>query len=422
MVAGKKAIMKNPFWLAWSSAPTPQLVLPVFASARQIATTRSNPIRIPRMAAYSSPARSAIGGARRVRGMGVLFVTAGLSLAAAGTPLGHYVQTNLVSNVPGLAAATDPNLVNPWGLTRSAASPWWAADNGAGVATVYSGNGAILPLVVTVPNVSSTTDPATPTGTVFNGSTGDFLIGENQPAHFLFCTQEGTIAGWNAGTSAVTMVNNAGRAVYLGLTIGQRGGANFLYATNFETRAIDVFDKDFKPVDLGSKAFRDPRIPAKFAPFNVQSIGHSIYVTYAQREPDDAEEVTGPGRGFVDVFTTDGVLWKRLQWGAWLNAPWGVALAPADFGAFSGMILVGQFGSGKIAAFDPVSGEFRGLMRTERGRPLRIEGLWALSFGNGTGAGSANTLYFAAGIDDEADGLFGTLTPAAEKGHHGRDK
>lgn len=339
----------------------------------------------------------------------VVCLAASLPLAAKNGPPQHYQQTNLVSDVPGLAPATDPHLVNPWGLARSPTSPWWAADNGTGVSTLYNGTGAILPLVVTVPAAWGT---AAPTGVVFNGSATDFVVAPGLAARFIFATEEGTISAWNSGTSAVIKVPASG-AVYKGLTIGQNNGANLLYAANFAGGTVDVFDKDYLPVDLGSNAFKDWQVPADYAPFNVQNIDGSLYVTFARKEAGSIDELHGPGKGFVDVFSTSGALMKRLQWGAWFNAPWGVALAPANFGGFSNMILIGNFGSGKIAAFDPVSGGFRGLVRGVHSRPMMIEGLWALSFGNGANAGPVNTLYFTAGIDDEAHGLFGTITPAA---------
>lgn len=327
---------------------------------------------------------------------------------------GHYQPTNLVSDVPGLAAATDPNLVNAWGLSTSTAGPWWVSDNGTGLTTLYSGTGAVQTLVVTVPALPGATAPSAPTGQVFSSSTTDFLVAPTKPSHFIFATEEGTISGWNGGPNAVLMVNNAGRAVYKGLALAQRSGANFLYAANFQTGRIDVFDREFKPVDLGAEAFRDPRLPDDFAPFNVQAIGGMIYVTFAQKEADSIDEVHGPGRGFVEAFSTDGVLQRRLQWGPWFNAPWGVALAPAGFGRFSNLLLVAQFGSGKIAAFDPESGEFRGIMRGEHGAPVIIDGIWALAFGNDGAAGPSTTLFFTAGNDDEAHGLFGSILPVAD--------
>lgn len=345
----------------------------------------------------------------------VLGLGATAQLFASDGPPRHYQQTNLVSDVPGTAAATDPNLVNAWGLARSAGGPWWVADNGTGLSTVYNGAGAIQSLVVAVPNVPSSTDASAPTGTVFNGVATDFLVAPGKAAHFLFATEEGTISGWNSGASAVLLVNNAGNAVYKGLALASNNGAQFLYATNFMAGTVDVFDGALHPVALPATAFHDPKIPSSYAPFGIQAIGGSIYVTFAQKDAGSIDEVHGPGKGFVAVFAPDGTFQKRLHWGAWFNAPWGVALAPAGFGHFSNLILVGQFGSGKIAAFDPKDGEFRGIMRGDTGRSLMIDGLWALGFGNGATAGAANTLYFTAGPDDEAHGLFGTITPIAGK-------
>ena len=336
-----------------------------------------------------------------------------LGLSATAFAQHLYQQVNLVSDVPGLAPVTDPNLVNAWGLSRSATSPWWVADNGTGVSTLYNGLGVKIALVVTVPPAAGLDGPSTPTGTVFNGTT-DFQVGPNQPARFLFATEEGTIAGWNPAanpTNAITKVDKSGTAVYKGLALGQSGGANLLYAANFHAGSIDVFDKNFAAVTLGAGAFLDSHLPKGYAPFNVQAVGAQIVVTYAKQDAAKIDEVAGPGRGYVTIYSPDGTLQMRLKRGSWFNAPWGVAQAPADFGRFSNHLLVGQFGSGKIAAFDPATGKFRGIVRDAHHRALRIDGLWALGFGNGTGAGPTNTLYFSAGIDDEAHGLFGTITP-----------
>jgi uncharacterized protein (TIGR03118 family) len=343
------------------------------------------------------------------------------SVSASEQPTRRYQQINLVSDVSGMAAVTDPNLVNPWGLVSSATSPWWISDNGTGLSTLYNGTGVITPLVVTVPAIPGATDASAPTGIVFNGVSTDFLVAPAKPARFIFDTEEGTISAWNSGTSAVLMVNNAGKAVYKGLALATNNGAQLLYAANFMAGTVDVFDNAFQPVKLWAGAFHDPFLPKHYAPFNVQSVGDSIYVTFALKESGSIDEAHGAGRGFVDVFSTSGALQHRLQWGPWFNAPWGVVLAPADFGRFGGMILVGQFGSGKIVAFDANNGRFRGLLRGSNGRSLKIDGLWALRFGNGAGAGPIDTLYFTAGIDDEAHGLFGTLVPAPVANDHDHD-
>ncbi len=317
----------------------------------------------------------------------------------------HYQQTNLVSDIPGLAPVKDTNLVNPWGLTASATSPWWVADNGTGVSTLYNGAGQKLSLVVTVPPPLGGVPPSTPTGIVFNGSS-DFGA-----ARFIFVTEDGTISGWSGGTNAVLKFTSPTKAVYKGATIGQSNGANFLYVANFFNGSVDVFDKDYVPVTLPSGAFTDSQIPSDFAPFNVENIGGKIFVAYAKQDEDKEDEVAGPGLGFVDVYKTNGDLELHLKSGRWLNAPWGLALAPAGFGKDSGRLLVGQFGSGEIATYDLDHGNFHGLLRGTHGQPINIDGLWALRFGNGAGAGLATTLFFTAGIDDERHGLFGTITP-----------
>jgi uncharacterized protein (TIGR03118 family) len=344
---------------------------------------------------------------RRMTKVIISMVIVGMSLCLSTNVFAqHYQQTNLVSDVPGLAATTDPHLVNAWGLARSSGSPWWVADNGTGVSTLYTGTGAIVPLVVTVPVPPGGTPPSTPTGTVFNATATDFL-GD----HFIFVTEDGTISGWTSGTNAVLRKNNAGSAIYKGVTIAKINGVNFLYAANFFGGAVDVFDSNYMSVTLAAGAFSDPTLPEGFAPFNVQNIGGKVFVAFAKQDEDMEDEVAGPGLGFVDEFDSSGNLLMRLRSGRWMNAPWGVALAPDHFGKLSGKLLVGQFGSGQIASFDPDTGNFQGLLRGPHGQPLTIDGLWALGFGNDAGAGSSKTLFFTAGIDDEEHGLFGTITP-----------
>jgi uncharacterized protein (TIGR03118 family) len=321
-----------------------------------------------------------------------------------------------VSDLPGVAPVTDPNLVNPWGLIASATSPWWVADNGPGLSTLYNGSGARQTLVVMVAAPPGSTEPSSPTGIVFNGST-DFQLtagSTTTAARFIFVTEDGTISGWNPSvdpTHTIIKYTN-GSAIYKGVTIAQVGGVNFLYAANFSNGSVDVFDRNWAPVTLAAGAFTDPQIPDGFAPFNVQNIGGKVFVAFAMQDEKKEDEVAGRKLGYVDVFDGSGVLLQRFEHGPWMNAPWGLALAPeSGFGKSSGKMLIGMFGSGQIATFDPVTGDFAGLLRDRHGKPIEIEGLWALRFGNGVASGPTTTLYFTAGIDDEAHGLFGTVTP-----------
>lgn len=368
---------------------------------------RTNVFRSPDSITKGGESTTASPVYRRMTKVIISMVIVGMSLCLSTNVFAqHYQQTNLVSDVPGLAATTDSHLVNAWGLTRSSGSPWWVADNGTGVSTLYTGTGAIVPLVVTVPVPPGGTPPSTPTGTVFNATAADFL-GDR----FIFVTEDGTISGWSGGTSAVLRKNFAGSAIYKGVTIAKINGVNFLYAANFFGGAVDVFDSNYMPVTLAAGAFSDPTLPEGFAPFNVQNIGGKVFVAFAKQDEDMEDEVAGPGLGFVDEFDSSGNLLMRLRSGRWMNAPWGLVLTPSKFGKLSNRLLVGQFGSGQIASFDPDTGNFQGLMRGAHGQPLTIDGLWALGFGNDAGAGSSKTLFFTAGIDDEEHGLFGTITP-----------
>ena len=341
-----------------------------------------------------------------------------LSLGAVTLSAQHYKQTDLVSDQSG-AANTDSNLVNPWGLSRGSATPWWVSDNGTGVATLYDGTGAPRSLVVTIPtgnpNVSST---GTPTGTVFNGGTG-FELAPGKPALFLFVTEDGTISGWNPGvdaTHAVIKVNTKSASVFKGAALATIqlpvvGASTFLYVADFRKGSIQVYDSFFHHVAAMERLFRDGAVPHGYAPFNIQNIGGELYVAYAQQDDEKKDEVDGPGRGYVDVFSPFGVLVRRMQHGPWLNGPWGLALASGDFGIYSHDLLIGQFGSGVIAVYDPVIGKFKGLLRDASNKPITNPGLWALSFGSDGPSGPATTLYFSAGIDDENHGLFGSITP-----------
>lgn len=341
-----------------------------------------------------------------------------LSLASALSAQQHYKQTNLVSDVPGMAAVTDPNLVNAWGMSRSSGSPWWVSDNGTGVTTLYTGAGAVVPLVVTIPTGdASASATGTPTGQVFNGTT-DFEVSPGNPAHFIFVTEDGTISAWNStavnGTTAMIMENTHGASIFKGValatsTTSSGGTANFLYVADFGKGRVAVYDTKFHRVHMGEDAFEDESLPHGYAPFNVQNIGGDLYVAFA-KQAGGVDEVDGAGLGFVDVFSTSGRLLHRLQHGNWLNAPWGMTQAPSDFGIYSHDVLVGQFGSGQIAAYDPVSGRFKGLLNDASNNPITIDGLWDIAFGSGGNSGPATSLFFSAGINDEADGLFGTIT------------
>ncbi len=334
---------------------------------------------------------------------------------------GFYQQTNLVSDLSG-AKFQDPNLVNPWGLSHGPTTPWWVSDNGKGVSTLYDGNGTPVnplspgspPLVVTIPPPAGGTTAA-PTGNVFNGTSG-FVVTEGSasgPSRFIFATEDGTISGWNPTVdqthAILTVDNSASEAIYKGLAIGSNSSGTFIYATNFHAGTIDVFDSNFAPATL-SGSFTDPKIPIGYAPFGIQNISGNLYVTYALQDANKEDDVAGPAHGFVDVFDTSGNLIRRLISHGRLNSPWGLALAPADFGRFSNALLVGNFGNGRINAYNLNTGEFLGQLRDQSNTPITIDGLWALGFGNDAAAGKHNELFFTAGINDEANGLFGKIT------------
>ena len=349
--------------------------------------------------------------------LALILISVANSSAQSANSSQHYTQTNLVSDMPGVAPVTDPNLVNPWGLSRSSTSPWWVSDNGVGVATLYSGAGAIVPLVVTIPPSDPSTPPGTPTGTIFNGGTG-FEIKKGLPAVFIFVTEDGTISGWNPkvdGTHAIMKVNEKSKSVFKGATMATVnvpfwGPQSFLYVADFRKGRVRIYDSNFHHVTEMDDLFSDDQLPAGFAPFNVQNIGGNIYVSFALQDSDKHDEVDGAGLGYVDVFTPLGVRLRRLQHGPWFNGPWGMVMASSDFGSHSHEILVGQFGSGQIVAFNAVTGQFKGRLHDASDAPIKIDGLWGLGFGNDASAGPATTLYFSAGTDHEQHGLFGTIT------------
>ncbi len=320
-------------------------------------------------------------------------------------------------------------------------SPWWVGNNNSGTSTLYdgagtpqnffpdphpdsNGNGINSPfnnfVMVPPPGFAPGTQSA-PTGVVFNGSPTDFLVAPGKQAIFIFATEDGTISGWNPGvnvTNAVLEVDNSDKgssnsAVYKGMTSGEIDGKKFLYVTNFRSARVEVYDTNFQRVPLGEDAFDDERIREGFAPFNVQNIGGSLFVTYAKQDSLRHDPVGGDGLGFVDIFSTTGKFQGRLEHGDWFNAPWGVVWTPRDFGEFSNTILVGNFRSGWIAAFNGFTKKFIGFVRNPDNSLVFIDGLWSLTFGNNGNAGSSTTLFFTAGLNNETDGLFGTLTPVA---------
>jgi uncharacterized protein (TIGR03118 family) len=321
--------------------------------------------------------------------------------------LSGYRQRNLVADQPGHAATTDPNLVNAWGLSFGPSTPAWVADNGTDRSTLYSGatgpgvGATTLPLVVKIPK-------GAPTGTVYNG--GDAFAIDGSPSHFLFASEAGVISGWNPafGVDARTGATTAG-AIYKGLAIAATPAGPRLYATDFHNGRVDVWDGAFAPAARPG-AFTDPALPRGFAPFGIQTVGGRIVVTYAKQDAVAMDDVHGRGLGYADAYDTSGTLLARLVSRGPLNAPWGIAQAPKHFGAAGRDLLIGNFGDGRINAFDPRTGRFEGALgRGEHGPGLRIDGLWALAFGNGT-IGTPQTLLFTAGPDDESHGLFGAIT------------
>lgn len=343
----------------------------------------------------------------------------------------------------------DPNLVNPWGITESAGSPFWISDNNQGVSTLYSVPGAantpvsILGLVVSIPApgqpLSST---GTPTGNVFNtaGASKAFPVSgvdktgnpATAPAIFLFATEDGTIVGWNpgvnppgfnpakAGTYGIIAVDNSANptpdngAVYKGLAIAtDSAGTTRLYATNFRAGTVDVFDTSFKPISSSADAFTDPKLKSGYAPFNIVPANGELFVTYAVQDAAKHDDVAGHAHGIVDTFDLSGNMLARFTQHGHLNSPWGLAQAPASFGQFAGAILIGNFGDGRINAFDANTRDFLGTVVNSKGEVILIDGLWSLRVGNGKAGGDANTVYFTAGPNGETDGLFGSLTPVA---------
>ena len=327
---------------------------------------------------------------------------------------GFYQQHNLVSDGFVTADHNDPNLVNAWGVAFNPFGFVWVADNGTGVSTLYDGDGNPQSLVVSIPTPTADSG-GSPTGIVFNASSGFVVTGPagSGPSRFLFATEDGVIAGWAPaadGTHAIMAVDNSpNEAIYKGIALSAGGSGQLLYATDFHNAKIDVFDATFAPVNFARGAFVDAGIPAGFAPFGIQAIGGNIYVTYAMQDADAEDDVSGRGLGYVDAYDPNGMLIRRIASRGALNAPWGLAVAPAGFGAFSNDLLVGNFGDGVINAFDLKNGTPTGQLRGADNRPLAIDGLWGIAFGNGLANQPVNTLFFAAGPNDEAHGLYGRI-------------
>jgi uncharacterized protein (TIGR03118 family) len=334
-----------------------------------------------------------------------------------------YLQTNLAADQPGVAQVHDPELVDAWGLSINPNGTFWPSARATDVSTVYSGDvtpaGGTFqpfikrPLTVTIPG-------GKPTGQVFNGSSDTFIVsagGRSAPARFIFASETGHITAWNPtvptggvpqSRDAFIMASTPG-AVYTGLAIDNLRNGHFIYAADFANARIDVFDHTYAPTTLAG-SFTDPAIPADYAPFNIWELGGKLYVTYARQENGDA--LPDGGHGFVSVFDTSGNFLNRLVSKDHLKEPWGLALAPADFGEFSNTLLVANTANGKINAYDPTTGDFLGRLADASGKAIHIDGLWALHFGNGTVSGDRNALYFTAAPDKHQHGLFGSLRVA----------
>jgi uncharacterized protein (TIGR03118 family) len=374
----------------------------------------------------------------------IAIAVSGVTTVRADAQQNAYVVNPLVSDQANKAPVQDPNLKNAWGVAFTpAASPFWIADNNTGLSTLYDGAGNIQSLVVTIPcppkagQGSSCPQTAAPTGMVWNPTTSTttgFLVpGTKLPASFIWATEDGTISAWTGGLgnltpplppdNAVLAVDNSRvpnarlGAVYKGLVVGVNANGVFLFATNFRAGTVDVFAPAPASSTTGlytpattDGGFLDPSIPSGFAPFGIQNINGDLFVTYAKQDASKHDDAKGPGNGFVDVFDTDGHLLRRFASQGALNSPWGVARASFAFGLFSGQILVGNFGDGRINAFDS-NGNFLAQLGRPNGNALRINGLWTLTLGGGKNS-SSDTLYFTAGPNKETNGLFGTITPA----------
>ena len=337
--------------------------------------------------------------------------------APAAHPGNHYKVMRLASDVPGLAAVTDANLQNTWGLARGATTPWWIANNGTASTSVYTGAG----VRADIGGLPAQGVPGDPTGAVFSGIKDQFRVGTAadptalDTSNFVFDSEDGTISAWRLGSTAAQVTVNMPGSVFKGLAISNGTSGPRLYATDFANGQVDVFDGGWNPVNAPG-AFVDPRLPRHYAPFGIQTIGDRVFVTYAKQQAGSEDEAHGRGLGIVDAYGLDGNFLARVAQHGQLNAPWGLALAPASFARFGGDLLVGNFGDGQINAYQEMRNghfEHRGTLHAAAHGKLSIDGLWALEFGNAGSNGDPQTLFFTAGIDDEAHGLFGTITPAS---------
>ena len=351
--------------------------------------------------------------------IGALLAALLVAFSAGSAFAQHYTRTDLTANRSGISSAAniDPNLVNAWGLSRSSGSPWWISDNGTGLSTLYDATGIPQSLVVTIPGPGGQGASA-PTGTVFN-YTGAFNVAPGESAFFLFVTEDGTISGWNPNvnqTNAIITVDNSKKgAIYKGCALAMTRSGPRLYVSNFASGQVEVYDGNFRLIK-DDVAFVDSRLPQHYAPFGIQNVGGNIVITFAQRSPGSHDENHGPGLGFVDIFDVKGNLVLSLQHGKFMNAPWGITQAPADFGAFSHRFLIGNFGDGTINAFNAITGKWEGWLLNPDGSFLTIDGLWALSFaGDNAKSGLGVDLYFTSGPNDESDGVFGMITPVSSE-------
>ena len=329
-----------------------------------------------------------------------------------------FEEVDLVSDGAVAGTRVDVNLMNPWGLAAGPTTPWWVANNATDTATIYTADGTPAPLVVTV--------PGSPTGEVFNESDRFAVCSGKQcsPSRFIFAGEDGVLVAWAPdvpppplSTAAFVVFTSSDDAVYKGLTqVHLPHGVWRLYATDFHNGRIDVFDENFQKVHISEELFDDDELPRGYAPFGIHRFGDRVFVTYAKQDADRHDDVKGPGHGFIDEYTLEGFFVRRVASRGKLDSPWGLAIGPESFGDFDDALLVGNFGDGRIHAyrFLPRQGRYvlAGALRDCRGEPIAIDGLWSIAPGNGGPSGSPNQLFFTAGLNDEADGLFGFIRRA----------